>query len=407
MLSSIQNKKRNYTLICLGLFLVFTLICVTSQAQVLSKFTWDSNPVTKAVVGPDAIKVGSATTSATGGAGGTNGLNAGPGKIDIDLTLSTSSGLFDVPGIDIGFDYQREENDGSFFKRGESLDMKGCQKLSVTYRVQNGAGGFSTVSSGDVYNIPNDDIYRTYRFYYLSSTGYGALLVDGVQVWSHDGPDNRDLYWTGAGNIIIGYRMDGSGNGKTFLDNFTTEGITTSNTLPIELSKFEAKVLNEKVTLNWQTISEKDNDFFTVERSIDGKKWEVMNKIKGAGNYNGTINYTTIDHQPHRGVSYYRLKQTDFNGEFSYSQTVSVDVENVRDTEMSVYPNPTLGQITLSTSQPLVSVVEVYDMFGKNVSNLTQQANTRSTEVTVDLSALRPGMYIIKVENEIKKVCKK
>jgi hypothetical protein len=95
--------------------------------------------------------------------------------------------------------------------------------------------------------------------------------------------------------------------------------------LPIELISFEAKMnTNKQVDIFWATASELNNDFFTIERSADGVNWEIVTTATGAGNSIYRIDYAAYDSRPLSGISYYRLKQTDFDGAFEYSNIVSV-----------------------------------------------------------------------------------
>jgi len=95
--------------------------------------------------------------------------------------------------------------------------------------------------------------------------------------------------------------------------------------------------------LDWRTASEINNDYFTIERSVDGVNFEIIDIINGAGNSNNILHYETIDSNPLEGVSYYRLKQTDYDGQFEYSSIVSVrNHEETISQEINVYPNPVL-----------------------------------------------------------------
>jgi hypothetical protein len=89
---------------------------------------------------------------------------------------------------------------------------------------------------------------------------------------------------------------------------------------------FTAEAANEVINLNWATAAEINNDFFTIERSIDGSNWEIVDFLTGAGNANYMIEYSFTDANPYQGVSYYRLKQTDFDGKFEYFAPVAVNM---------------------------------------------------------------------------------
>ncbi|NQX98097.1 MAG: hypothetical protein HRT73_09495, partial [Flavobacteriales bacterium] len=99
---------------------------------------------------------------------------------------------------------------------------------------------------------------------------------------------------------------------------FTIASLTAANPLPITLLSFEATANEDKVDLKWSTSTEINNGFFTIERSADAKNWEEIVTTNGAGNSNQTIEYFETDYEPLEGVSYYRLKQTDFNGQYEY-----------------------------------------------------------------------------------------
>lgn len=96
--------------------------------------------------------------------------------------------------------------------------------------------------------------------------------------------------------------------------------------LPITLCLFDAKPYNKDVMVRWKTASESNNDYFTVERSEDGVNFRNIGEVKGAGNSSHLISYYLLDSDYLKGINYYRLKQTDFNGKYSYSSIVSVDM---------------------------------------------------------------------------------
>ncbi len=134
--------------------ILFFLPFSFAYSQIISQFTWESGAVRTADIGPNAPSVSSSATTDANGAGGTSGLNAGLPKMNIQMILPGSP-TFDVAGIDVSFDYQREENAGKFITRSSSLVIKGFGNFSVSYRVDDGSDGFNTVNSRNVYAIPN------------------------------------------------------------------------------------------------------------------------------------------------------------------------------------------------------------------------------------------------------------
>lgn len=380
------------------MIVLFIIAAGSLKAQTLiSSFKFDSNPVTTASAGPNAISVSSSAGSTTGGVNNTNGLNpkAQGEKQDINLTIPGSP-TFDVPGIDISINYRRNESDAYFFTRGSSMNfgMTGGM-LNITYRVAS-ATTFSTVTSGGVYTIPSDDTYRTYRFIYTPGNGKGYLLVNGTVVWSFDGPDGRPLYWEGSGNVIMGQLMDGNGANKAMVDNFTVYSLNITS-LPIELTSFNAeRNADNKVDLSWTTSSERNNDFFTVERSLDGTEWEAISTVPGAGNSTVKRSYATTDENPVAGVQYYRLKQTDYDGKNETFEVLSVEIPE-QQISMQMYPNPTTGVFTVS-SDAITSAndteIRVINAMGTVVLERSQVTENRNV---IDLTDFNSGTYIVEV----------
>ncbi len=123
--------------------------------------------------------------------------------------------------------------------------------------------------------------------------------------------------------------------------------------LPIELVYFHAHEIGYGVRFEWETASELNNDYFTIEFSIDAVEFAELTKIDGAGTTTEPHNYRYTDFSSHAGIIYYRLKQTDYDGNFSYSETVPVvfaehHEAETEDIKFVVYPNPATDHITIS-----------------------------------------------------------
>lgn len=134
-----------------------------------------------------------------------------------------------------------------------------------------------------------------------------------------------------------------AGTVSTFSPFSLASSDATENPLPIELISFNAKENEDQVDLSWVTATEINNDFFTIERSATGRDFEAIAFVDGAGNSNKVLSYSLTDEQPLDGVSYYRLKQTDFNGEYAYSDIVAVEFDVQESRVWTVYPNPGNG----------------------------------------------------------------
>lgn len=217
--------------------------------------------------------------------------------------------------------------------------------------------------------------------------------------------DNADLTWNQESPTL-----NTTANTLTLTGQTGTEYILAdkvSNPLPIELIKFNANYVDEKyILLDWQTASESNNDYFTVERSQNGVKWGEVVSINGAGNSSDLLNYSTIDDNPYFGVSYYRLKQIDFNGKFSYSQIKSVNTNILENLKMEIFPNPADDQITITGNESDLKQVEIYNTHGQNVTALTTFNLSDKSKLLINLSNLNAGMYYIKTKTTTNKVYK-
>ena len=158
--------------------------------------------------------------------------------------------------------------------------------------------------------------------------------------------------WTNLGGLVTGVLPSGTitASGVSSFSPFTLASTAPrpANPLPIELLFFRAKPNGKVVDLTWATASEKDNDYFTVERSKDGIRFDPVLKVPGAGNSTEALYYYEVDERPLPGISYYRLKQTDFDGTFSYSNIVAVQMP-VDDQTFAVFPNPADDHFVLET----------------------------------------------------------
>lgn len=182
----------------------------------------------------------------------------------------------------------------------------------------------------------------------------------------------------------------------TLFSPFTLASRTAANPLPIELVSFNCNNINRNTNgLSWITASESNNDYFAIERSSDGLNFEVIGKQKGAGNSVTRLEYAFNDQNPYKGISYYRLKQVDFSGKFSYSEICSVT--NNGDGGVSFYPNPVKNNLTIDylfSEKPKSNAISVSDVTGKLVH---VNSTFTDSKVSLDCSNLAEGIYFLKV----------
>jgi len=182
----------------------------------------------------------------------------------------------------------------------------------------------------------------------------------------------------------------GSGGSKTT--------ICSTLTLPIELLYFDAKKDGSamRVKCDWSTASETNSNYFAVERSQDGVNFSLLGTLQGAGTTSTTNNYTFYDQFPYSGWSYYRLKQVDDNGNYSYSPVSTVYIGSLDIT--TLYPNPATDNLTVlvSTEQNTEGTMDVYNVMGQIVysSNVTLQKG--QTEIKIPVGRFANGQYLLK-----------
>ena len=216
-----------------------------------------------------------------------------------------------------------------------------------------------------------------------TETGYGCSVgVGAVQLSITSLP---------AGNYIVVV----DGNAGAECDWIFTDFIG-NDPLPIELFQFDATLIGmDEVRLTWLTGSERDNDYFTVERSLDGEDWEEVTIVKGAGNSTTVISYEAADYDPHTGVSYYRLKQTDFNGESTYSGIRVINNKTFSD--VLLYPNPVADQLTVEFEHDGVTEFTVVSSMGSVVPVHIEKSITKAI---IDVSNLPQGVYFLTVKRD-------
>jgi hypothetical protein len=167
--------------------------------------------------------------------------------------------------------------------------------------------------------------------------------------------------------------------------------------LPVDLVSFTAQCSGKGANLYWSTATEFNNSHFTVERSKEGKDFEPVGTVPGAGNSNAIQNYAYEDPWEYipgkKGIWYYRLKQTDYNGEYEYLPVSSVHYP-CSDFGIIILPNPSTGIFSVS-GLGSDSEIAVYNLLGEKVFN--EKANSKF--ITIDISDKPKGVYLIKTFN--------
>jgi hypothetical protein len=205
-----------------------------------------------------------------------------------------------------------------------------------------------------------------------------------------------------ATNTIVPLEVNRTGLTATTLDNTWYIGSrnTWSSPLPIELLSFEAAFIKETgfVELKWSTATEIDNDFFTVESSQDGSNWTEILRKEGAGTTNQLKNYMDYDKHPYNGINYYRLKQTDYDGDYSYSKILAVNILNSIDYKIITFPNPVNTRLNISS--PGISFEEIFIIDNKGAIVAQQLNPSFSENIQIDFGRFKNGNYLIKLKTK-------
>jgi hypothetical protein len=209
-----------------------------------------------------------------------------------------------------------------------------------------------------------------------------------------DGGVWRDVGGSVSGNAVTGLVTRGS-NASSGLFSIAS----SFRILPIELLEFKAEQINQKnIKVKWITATEKNNAFFTLEKSLDGKVWQSVALIPGAGDSQEQISYEFIDTDVRYGRQFYRLTQTDFDGQSETFQVIGISLVQERSSYpvYSIYPNPSVGKFILQGENMNLdeTSLEIYDLNGNLILSNFEMRNKRQE---FDFSAMPKGIYLVKL----------
>jgi hypothetical protein len=293
--------------------------------------------------------VGSGVPVGTAASGGTSTVtNAALG---VNLT-ATGGGLSTAGAGGVG----GTATGGDINSVGGTGGVKGAGAAPVA-----GGGGGAAGSSSGAGSVGGSGTGNT-------NAGIGGIGVSGA---GSGGDGSLGSATAGAGGAATSGSIPGGGAGAKGDNGTNGAGArgeiqfdVISVSLPITLTEFKVLNNNKSINIIWQTASEINNDYFSIERSSDGKNFNVLDIVKGNGNSNKINHYSTIDENPLPGLNYYRLKQTDYDGTFTFSEVKSVNV--ARDQKSSIRTIASSNRIRLE-SETDKNIITIYDMMGRPV----------------------------------------
>ncbi|MFC4874943.1 Ig-like domain-containing protein [Negadavirga shengliensis] len=171
--------------------------------------------------------------------------------------------------------------------------------------------------------------------------------------------------------------------------------------LPVSWLSFGGYYEKDKgVVLEWETAQEKDCDHFNILTSANGKEWKSLGIVSAGGDSNEIQKYAFIDEYPQKGRVYYRIKQSDHDGSYEYSDVISIVTEKYRNTNISFKPNPVGDKLILEGTSHELSEIGIYSISGQDVSGETSIFLIADDNREIEVKKLPKGKYVLKTKSQ-------
>ena len=273
--------------------------------------------------------------------------------------------------------------------------------------------GYTLDFSGLVLKVKRDaDGPQTIVFKTSADAFSASQIQNGI------GTNFADLS-TGAGLNLLGTQYDGltyltvriyghsatSSTGTLTFDEIAFNMIAVAP-LPVEMAYFAGEKNENATTLKWATYSEVNNAYFEIEHSTDGREFTEIDLVEGAGNSLDYVEYDFIHENPASGKNYYRLRQVDFDGQFSYSEVIVVEFETKVISEVKVFPNPVVEWVTIE--MPTLDNDAMITVFNANGQLMKSEIiSTFNNSLRLDVNDWINGQYFIRIQTNDNQVVTK
>ena len=285
--------------------------------------------------------------------------------------------------------YSNNTNGGSFYFEVDS------NRLDAKFLSYSGTGGSVVPVIRDQFTIFKD-VNKTTNTTVATNTSLTLTASwRGTYYWPNNGgATTQSVTISNATNGTFSYPVRDANAGSCLQDAFN---ITVSGTLPISLSSFTATLNKDKVLLDWATSQEQNNKYFTIEKSTDGINFNLLSKVNGAGTSANTNTYRLIDYSPLEGVNYYRLSQTNYDGNITYFETKKIIYKSNKNFSVSIF-NLAGEKINVLIDSKISDNIKlkIIDMLGNEITEQALLINAGSTNRTIQLQA---GAYIVMLTN--------
>ena len=408
----------------IGYYLYFQVTPVDANGDAGSAVTSGASPIVASTTYTDNT-FGTTTISAT-----TNYLNAGVSGNNRTITVTGSTTVVTIYGdFDMGSangTIINVSNGATLIIHGGleirnnltiNVDATSTFTISSNLEAKNGAG---LTVSGNLTVEGDLDVEQTAT---ITVSDGGSMDVQGDFTSGDNGTVTIEGAVTVGGNMEVGggtdiiVDNDNSGGGSLAVTGDLTggtgatisgfgpvnvggdvrgdPGFAGDSQLPIELLSFRVEKEGNTVVVSWSTASETNNEVFTIERSTDGRNYEALAEVAGAGTSQEVNHYAWTDHNPVAGKSYYRLRQTDYDGQNETFNAAVID--GVKVVAMRMYPNPVQDQVTIQWAGGEETYLSVMDMQGRRV--FAQAYGETTTQAQVPVQNWEAGVYLVKTQS--------
>ncbi|GGF00607.1 T9SS type A sorting domain-containing protein [Hymenobacter cavernae] len=368
--------------------------------------------LTSSTTAPQAVQLGdynltllraATLTRTNGGQIVTNGL----GEYRATLTSTSGTVLFPVATSGAAADYLPASITPGSSDKDETFRVRVISEVFASYSKQ-GVASNPVKNSGNVNNTwlvgreTTTPVSITLKLAWTpTTTRQGAAFDKTKSFIDHFSTTNNS--WDRMPANVSAF-TDGSQMAvqRVGISNFSPFAVTSNGggVLPVELTAFNAARTGTTVSCTWATASEKNNEKFVVERSLDAKTFQAIGTVEGAGTTTNTSNYSFVDQQPTLGINYYRLRQVDTDGEESFSPVVAVKgCADCLASDVTVAPNPGTGRFELYTNWSATTLTgTVTNTLGAPIITLAQTLAAGPQRTMFDLSQQPVGVYFVHLQ---------
>jgi hypothetical protein len=315
------------------------------------------------------------------------------GLVDLKVVNSTAvAGGNDLGLDDISFNVCQSK----ITVNGPAVGTEGST-VSPTYTI---------IDASQTNTVYQWQVSRNAGITFTNITGGTIIYTNGVATLSYDITNvSSDLSQPNANGNIYRLVVAASRGGLITPDchyfNDYTLVVAEGGPTPVKLTSFNGDYSNGVARLNWQTSQELNNDRFELYRSYDGNNFELATSIAGAGNSSVPKNYTYQDHINLDGNVYYKLKQVDIDGKFSFSNIIKLSSNDAK-ASFKIYPNPVVNNFAASFSAPKsgVATLLIRNTSGQTVYKKSLSIIKGDNTVSIGAQQFSTGMYYINIIND-------